>query len=176
MEGTKSVAKGLAALRVVLGIGFLYAGLEKVLDFGGTGQPWTAAGFLGHATGGSLPYMADPKAIINPTHDVWVSLSTNPAAMDAINFLVQFGEIAIGLALILGFATRFTGVMAALMMGLFYVASWNFSLGPITEQFIYGAVALFLAYARAGDVYGLDGLIERTAFVKRTPVVAALLH
>ena len=36
----------------------------------------------------------------------------------------------------------------------------NFSLGPISEQFIYGAVALFLAYARAGDAYGLDALVE----------------
>ena len=176
MEGTKNTAKGLAALRVVLGFGFLYAGLEKVLDFGGTGQPWTAAGFLGHATGGALPQMADPKAIVNPTHDIWVSLAGNAGAVDVINVLVQFGEIAIGAALILGFATRFAGVMAALMMGFFYVASWNFALGPITEQFVYGAVALFLAYARAGDAYGLDALIEKTTFVKRSPAVAAFLH
>ncbi len=176
MDGKKDISKGLATLRVILGFGFLYAGVEKVLDFGGTGQPWTAAGFLGHATGGSLPYMADPKAIVNPTHDFWVGLASNPGAVGAINFLVQFGEIAIGVALILGLATRFAGVMAALMMGLFYVASWNFSLGPISEQFIFGALALFLAYARAGDAYGLDALLERTMLVKRTPAVAAFLH
>ena len=175
MEGTKDISKGLAALRVILGIGFLYAGLEKVLDFGHTGA-FTAAGYLGHATGGSLPYMADPKAIVNPTHDFWVSLASNAAAVSTINVLVQFGELAIGVALVLGLATRFAGVMAALMMALFYVASWNFSLGPISEQFIYGAVALFLAYARAGDAYGLDALIEKTTFVKRSPAVAAFLH
>lgn len=30
-------AKGLAALRILLGAGFLYAGLDKVFDFAGSG-------------------------------------------------------------------------------------------------------------------------------------------
>lgn len=176
MEGTRDLSKGLATLRVILGIGFLYAGLEKLLDFAGTGAPWSAVGFLKFGTGGALPQMADAKAIVNPTHDLWIAIAGNATAVQTVDFLVLFGELAIGTALILGFATRFAGLMAALMMGLFYVASWSFAFGPITEQFMYGAVALFLVYARAGDAYGLDAVLERTSFVKRTPAVAAFLH
>ena len=109
-------AKGLAALRVVLGAGFLYAGLEKVFDFAGSGTPFTAAGFLKFGTAGTLPGSAE-DAIVNPTHDFWVSVAANAAIVDTLNMLVVFGEVAIGIALILGFATRFAGVMGAIMMG-----------------------------------------------------------
>jgi thiosulfate dehydrogenase [quinone] large subunit len=175
MNGTQTVAKGLAALRIVLGAGFLYAGLEKLLNFAGDEKGWSAFGFLKFATGGTLPYMSDPKAIVNPTHEFWVSLTTNGTLVSTLNFLVVFGEIAIGIALILGLATRFAAISAVLMMGLFYVASWSFEFGPISEQFLYGAVAAFLAYARAGEVYGLDAIIERTAIVKRTPQLRYVL-
>jgi thiosulfate dehydrogenase [quinone] large subunit len=175
MNGTQSIAKGLAALRIVLGTGFLYAGLEKVLNFAGDEKGWSAFGFLKFGTGGSLPYMSDPKAIVNPTHDFWLSLTTNGTVMSTINFLVVFGEVAIGIALILGLATRFAGVAAVLMMGLFYVASWSFEFGPISEQFLYGTVAAFLVYARAGEVFGLDAIIERTEIVKRTPQLRYVL-
>ena len=49
------------------------------------------------------------------------------------NTLVVFGEVAIGIALILGFATRFAGVMGAILMGLISIAAWNFGFGPINE-------------------------------------------
>ncbi len=35
METTRNIGKGLAALRIALGAGFLFAGLEKVLHFDG---------------------------------------------------------------------------------------------------------------------------------------------
>jgi len=106
---------------------------------------------------------------VNPTHDIWVALAGNPSLMSVVNFLVVFGEIAIGVALILGLATRFAGIAGALMMGLFWVASWDFAHGLVNEQFLYGIVAAFVAYAAAGEAYGLDAIIERTKIVKRTP-------
>ncbi len=105
-------AKGLAALRILLGAGFLYAGLEKVFDFAGSGKAFTAAGFLKFGTNGSLPG-SDPKAIVNPTHDLWVSIAGNPGLINVINSLVVIGEVAIGVALIVGIATRFASVIGA---------------------------------------------------------------
>ena len=68
-------AKGLAALRVVLGSGFLYAGLEKIFDFAGSGKPFSAAGFLRFGTTGTLPGSApgrhrqpDPRPLGLPGH------------------------------------------------------------------------------------------------------------
>ena len=170
---TPTKAKAIAGLRIVLGLGFLYAGLEKVLQFAGAGA-FNAAGFLTHATGGALPGSA-ATAIVNPTHDFWVNLAGNAAAVSAINVLVQAGEIGIGIALILGFATRFASICAVLMMVLFYVANWSFATGPFNEQFMYGAVALFLGLVGAGEYYGVDELIEKSSWVSRTPALRYVL-
>ena len=166
--------KGLAALRILLGAGFLYAGLEKVFDFAGSGKPFTAAGFLQFGTGGTLPG-SDPKAIVNPTHDLWVSLAGNPGLVSLVNFLVVAGELAIGVALIIGFATRFSGVMGAILMGFITVAAWNFAFGPVNETVLYAAVALYLAYTQAGLAYGVDALIEKTTIVTHRPALHYLL-
>ena len=166
METTK-FAKGLAALRIALGAGFLYAGVDKVVHFGG-GAAFDATGFLKFATGGTAPGAAE-DAIVNPTNGFWVSLAGNADLMTIVNFLVVFGEIAIGVALILGVATRFAGIAGTLMMALFYVASWDFAHGLVNEQFLYGIVSAFVAYAAAGEAYGLDALIDRTKPVIEHP-------
>ena len=167
-------AKGLAALRVFLGAGFLYAGLEKVFDFAGSGKPFTSAGFLQFGTAGTLPG-SDPKAIVNPTHDLWVSLATNAQLIGFIDGLVLVGELAIGAALILGLATRFAGVMGAILMGFITVAAWSFAFGPVNETMLYAAVALYLAYAEAGLAYGLDAIIEKSEVVVHRPALHYLL-
>ena len=170
---TTNKARAIAGLRIILGAGFLYAGLEKVLQLAGTGA-FNAAGFLSHATGGALPGSA-ATAIVNPTHDFWVGLAGNAGAVSAINMLVQAGELAIGIALILGLATRLAGVLGAVMMGLIFVANWSFATGPFNEQLMYGVVALALAIVGAGEYYGLDALIEKTSWVEHTPALRYVL-
>ncbi len=166
MNGT--YGKAAAIMRIALGFGFLYAGLEKVLQLSG-GGPFSAAGFLKFATLGALPG-SNPKVVVNPTHDLWVSLAGNGTLMPIINFLVQFGEIAIGIALILGLATRFAGIMGALLTGLFFVASWSFATGVINEDFLYMALSAYLAVIGAGAVWGLDGYLARTQLLAKTPL------
>ncbi len=174
METTRNIGKGLAALRIALGAGFLFAGLEKVLHFDGSTKPFDATGFLKFATTGAIPG-SDPKAVVNPTHDFWVSLAGNAQLMSVVNTLVVFGEVAIGVALILGLATRFAGVAATLMMALFWIANYSFANGPFNEQWMYGIVAAFLAYAGAGEYYGLDAIIEKTEAIRRTPALRYVL-
>ena len=167
-------SKALASLRVFLGAAFLFAGLEKIFDFAGSGKAFSAVGFLKFATGGTLPG-SDPKAIVNPTHDLWVSLAGNGQLMPIVNWLVVVGETAIGIALILGLATRFSGILGAVMMGLITVAAWSFANGPFNATVLYAAVALYLAAANAGHAYGLDGLMDKTEIVTRTPVLRYLV-
>ena len=166
--------KALAALRIFLGAAFLYAGLEKIFDFAGSGKAFTAAGFLKFGTAGTLPGSAD-GAIVNPTHDLWVSLAGNAQLIPVLNWLVVAGETAIGIALILGIATRFAGVMGAILMAFITVAAWSFAFGPVNETMLYAVVALYLAAANAGHVYGLDGVIDKTEVVTRTPVLRYLV-
>jgi thiosulfate dehydrogenase (quinone) large subunit len=166
MNGT--YGKATAIVRIALGFGFLYAGLEKILQIGG-GGPFNAAGFLKFATLGALPG-SDPKVVVNPTHDLWVSLAGNGTIMPLINFLVQFGELAIGICLILGLATRFSGIMGALLTGLFFVASWSFATGVVNEDFLYAILSGYLAVVGAGAVWGLDGYLARTQLLAKTPL------
>lgn len=176
MEDVKGsgFGKGIAMLRVAVGAGFLFAGLDKALDFAGSGKAFSAAGFLKGATGGAW-LASDPTTVVNPTHDFWVGLAANGTLMSIINFMVVFGEVAIGVALILGLATRFAGVAGALMMTLFFVANWSFANGPFNEQFMYGISALALAIMGAGEYYGVDAMLERTAFVRHMPKLRYVL-
>lgn len=161
---------GVALLRIVVGIIFLWAGLEKIANGGDKG--WTAAGFLGHATGGTLswPFITGTPAegaIYNPTHDFWVQLAQNATAMTAINSLVVFGEVAIGAALILGIFTRWTAICGVLMMLLFFVAAWDFENGVVNEHLTYAVVVFILGYLGAGNYLGLDGWLRQQDFFRR---------
>lgn len=157
-------ALAVAIGRIVIGIIFLWAGLEKIIGEGlGT---WSAKGFLEFATGGSLgwPFVTGEVAegtVFNPTHDFWVGLAGNETAMTVIGFLVPLGQLGIGIALILGLLTRFGGAMGALMMLFFFVAAWDFQFGIVNQHLTYAVVTLGLGIVGAGNYYGLDGLLGK---------------
>jgi uncharacterized membrane protein YphA (DoxX/SURF4 family) len=75
--------------RVVIGVIFLWAGLEKVI--GGAGE-WSAKGFLAFGTSGTLgwPFVTEVAegTVFNPTHDFWVGLFAS--AMGALMMLFFF--------------------------------------------------------------------------------------
>lgn len=174
---TRARVRGLVVLRVVLGFGFFYGGLEKLLNFAGDEKPWSAVGFLKFATGGTVPNMTgltDPMSH-NPTQGFWTSLAANPSLLGVVDFLVVFGELAIGIALILGIATRSAGALGAVMMFLFWIAAWDFQYGIVNQQFVYMILSAFLAYASAGRVVGLDGLLEKSEFARRTPALRLVI-
>jgi len=67
----------VAALRIVVGVIFLWAGLEKLIGAGSSGS--SAAGFLQFGTGGSMgwPFVTGEVAegtIFNPTQGIWAAL------------------------------------------------------------------------------------------------------
>lgn len=157
-------ALGVAVLRIAVGIVFLWAGLEKFLGAGAKG--WTALGFLKFGTAGTLswPFVSGEPAkdaVFNPTHDFWVGLAGNSGVMTAIDTLVVFGECAIGIALILGLATRFASAMGTLMMLLFFLAAWDFAYGIVNQHLTYAVVTAFLGYIGAGNYFGLDASVAR---------------
>ncbi len=158
-------ALAIAFGRIVVGIIFLWAGLEKILGEGlGT---WTAAGFLKGSSGTlGWPFVTGDVAegtVFNPTHDFWVSLAGNSAAMSVIDYLVPLGEVAIGIALVLGLLTRFSAAMGALMMLIFFVAAWNFAFGIVNQQLAYAVLTAGLGVVGAGNYYGLDAVVGRGA-------------
>lgn len=147
--------------RIVIGIIFLWAGLEKAIG-AGLGV-WNADGFLQFGTGGSLgwPFVTGDVAegtVFNPTHDFWAGL-VGTSASDVIKYLVPLGQIGIGVSLILGLFTRFGAAMGTLMMLFFFVAAWDFQFGIVNQHLTYAVVTFGLAVIGAGNYYGLDTIV-----------------
>jgi thiosulfate dehydrogenase [quinone] large subunit len=155
----------VAVGRIVIGVIFLWAGLEKLLGSGPDG--FSAAGFLQFGTSGTLgwPFVSGDVAegaVFNPTHDFWVSLGGNNGLMPIVNFLVMFGQISIGISLILGIFTRFAAAMGALMMIFFFFAAWDFEFGIVNQHLTYAVVTFGLAVVGAGNYLGFDAAVGQS--------------
>lgn len=152
--------RGVALLRIVVGIIFLWAGLEKLL----APEPFDAGGFLRFATAGTLgwPFVVGEAAdgtVFNPTQGLWLALAENPTAMAIVNVLVPWGQLGIGLSLILGLMTRFGALMGFLMMVFFFFAAWDFAFGVVNQHLAYALICLTIAGLGAGRFYGLDEVL-----------------
>ena len=167
---TGSRAFGILALRLLTGFVFLYAGIEKLIG----AEKFSAAGFLQFATGGTAAGAAE-GAIVNPTHGFWVDLAANGTLMPIVDFMVPWGQLLIGVALILGLATRFAAVMGFLMMAFITIAAWDFLHGPVNYTGFLAIVTLFVGVLRAGEVFGIDAIVDEQPIVKRTPVLRYVL-
>jgi thiosulfate dehydrogenase (quinone) large subunit len=153
------IRAAVALGRIIIGIIFLWAGLEKFI---GTTGGFSAVGFLAHGTAGTLgwPFVGpDAQGPFNPTQGFWVDLSKNSGMMSVVNFLVVFGELGIGVSLILGLLTRFGAAMGTLMMLLFFVAAWDWAFGIVNQHLTYAVVTFGLAIVGAGNFFGLDAIV-----------------
>jgi thiosulfate dehydrogenase [quinone] large subunit len=155
---------GIALLRVLVGVIFLWAGLEKLLGSGAEG--FSAAGFLKFGTAGTLgwPFVTGEIAegtVFNPTHDFWVGIAGNAALMGIINVLVPIGQVGIGLSLITGLFTRFGAAMGTLMMVIFFFAAWDFAYGIVNQHLTYALICATITGLGAGRYYGLDAVLAR---------------
>ncbi|QLD86239.1 DoxX family protein [Natronomonas halophila] len=152
------------ALRLVIGFAFLYSGVEKIL--GG----FSAQGYLGNvaATNG------------NPLEGMFLWMSQTPWFVEFVNVAVPFGEVAIGLGLIVGLLTRLAAFFGAFMMLMFYFGNWDMAHGPINSDFMYMLVFLSVAAFGAGRILGLDAYVEQyeidgQPIVEKYPVLDYLL-
>ncbi len=156
-------AAAIAVGRVVIGIIYVWAGLEKLTQGDGKGGAFDASGFLKLGTNGTLgwPFVTGTPAegtVFNPTHDFWVSLAGS-GLMPLVNALVVVGEIGIGIALIVGLFTRFAAGAGTLMMIFFFFAAWDFAYGIVNQHLTYAVVTFGLGVVGAGNYYGVDAAI-----------------
>jgi len=149
------------AARLWLGYEWLNAGIEKV--FGEGNAVWigpkagaAVAGFLkGAIAKSALAPGFDPIKTPHPAVNEWYAyLAQNVFLPNAalFSYLVAFGEVAIGVALILGVLTRFSAVMSVLL-GLSLLMAGATSTLP---QMLAISVALATAGGLAIGYYGVD--------------------
>lgn len=98
------------ALWLMMGYAFLYAGATKLL----AAEPFDAQGYLLGAVPQASPFV-----------ELYTAMGQTPWFIEFVNVAVPWGQVAIGLALLLGTLTRFGAFWGAFMMALFYFGNWE---------------------------------------------------
>jgi len=136
----------ILALRLMMGIAFLQSGLNKVLS-----GSFSAAGYLQNA----------PPANGSPVAELFVAMGETGWFVAFVNVAVPWGEVLIGLGLLVGGLTRLAAFWGAFLMLLFYLGNWEITHGYINGDFAYMLVFLSVAAFGAGRILGLDASIEQ---------------
>lgn len=134
------------ALRLLFGYAFLYAGVAKVLESG-----WTAQGYLTNVA----------AANGNPLEWLFAWMAATPWFIAFVDIAVPWGELLIGLGLIVGALTRLAAFFGAFLMLLFYFGNWSIEHGVVNSDLAYVLVFLAIAAFGAGRILGLDAYIEQ---------------
>lgn len=143
--------------RLALGFLFLWGGYQKILtEMSGK---MATAGFLSGSSVAGSPF----AGFFNSLAGNW-----------AVEYLVVYGELLIGISLIFGLATRIGAISGALQMLLFTIAMWPIAdtagANPIVDyRVIYGLLFVMFFSLTPGRFLGVDGLLEKTKLVKDHP-------
>ena len=150
----------ITILRVAIGWHFIYEGLSKILQ-----GNWTASSFLLNTSGFLSGF--------------YHALASAPAILKVTDILNMYGLFFIGLALFIGFFSRFASLAGALLLILYYFAYPPFGnplisasdghLFIVDKLFIEAAALLFLAFYHENG-YSIDTFIEIFRNRKRTTV------
>ncbi len=162
----------LAVLRIVMGLTFLWAFLDKVFGLGystSSAQAWISGGsptkgFLGHVRVGPM----------QSTLRDW-------AGAGWADWLFMLALLGLGVALLLGVALRPAAVAGTVLLALMWIAEWplaqSTSAGTATSStnplidyhLVYLVVLIVLAAFAAGDTWGLGRRWAKLDLVRRTP-------
>jgi thiosulfate dehydrogenase [quinone] large subunit len=148
----------IAILRIITGWWFFHAGITKIIESG-------------------LSYTAGPAYLTGMTG---TPLGPIPVWMgNNLAWLIEPGvplfETLIGLALIAGAVTRLAAFGGVIFMTLFWIGNAGYGHGLVTGDFMGLLLFMTVMILAAGRYYGLDALIEKTAFVKRHPKLRYIL-
>ena len=147
-------------LRVWLGWQWLYAGFEKIIDPKGI---WVG-GAAGTALTGFLKGAIAKSSGAKPSVQGWYgSFLTNVALPNAkvFSYIVSFGELLVGISLILGLFTV-VGLLAGGFMNLNYMLAGTTSTNPI----LYTVTFILLVVGAGAYAIGLDRFA--LPFIKKT--------
>ncbi|MFC1766400.1 DoxX family membrane protein [Planctomycetota bacterium] len=143
----------LTVIRILVGWHFLYEGLAKIFA-----SHWTSAGYL----------MQSHWFLSDLFH--WIA--GNPAALRIVDLFNMWGQVLIGLALLLGILTRFTSILGASLILLYYIANPPLTgfMGETTGEGHYLIVnknliemllLILFACVPCHRTYGIDRWIQR---------------
>lgn len=136
----------MVMLRVSVGIMFVIAGYGKAARGAGFGDGMV--GFLNGQQNMFGFYRGFVESVVIPNKVLF-------------GYLVAYGELIGGVALILGLFTRWTSLAVALMVANFWFAKGAAFWSPSNHDSLYILIALALVFTRSGETFGLDGVLAR---------------
>lgn len=164
-------------LRLSIGWVFLWAFLDKLLALGFASGRNPETGVVdrfgdtawiygGSPTDGFLEFGLHTKA---PFTDFYSGLVGSPV----IEWIYMLSMAAIGIALILGVATRLAAGAGIVWMAMFYtaVAIWPENNPFMDDHLVYAIVLAGIAYVGAGRYLGLGRRWERLGFVQKHAIL-----
>lgn len=107
-------------------------------------------------------------------HDLF-AVFTTPTMAPITTFLVGYGHLLIGLSLVSGLMVRVSASLGILLMLTYWLAHMDFPFIENKNNFlvdyhiVYAGVLGFLIAKRAGQVWGLDGLVQRLSLFEQHP-------
>lgn len=140
-------------LRICLGWLFFYSGITKVLN-----PDWSAAGYLQGAK------------TLAPIYQ-WL---LQPDILPVVNFLNEWGQLVLGIALLLGVFVRLGGILGIALMLLYYLPVLEFPyIGKnafiVDEHIVYAVALLLLAAFQAGRIWGLENWCSQLPICSKYP-------
>jgi thiosulfate dehydrogenase [quinone] large subunit len=186
---TKGLQRVFALLRFAMGWTFLWAFLDKAFALGfSTGRAVddvtgaTSINFFGDSawihgaspTAGVLGFaMKGPFAHFYQTITGFQMTNAGPVSAAWVDWVYMLSMLVIGGALILGIGVRLASIGGILWMAIFYTATaiWPEHNVFLDEHIVDALVLTALVLANAGRYYGLGKMWQRTALVKRYPIL-----
>lgn len=160
----------VAVVRIVTGLVFLWAFLDKTFGFG-----YATPGERAWINGGS-----PTKGFLgNLDHGPFAAMFRGWAGAGWADWLFMLGLAGVGIALVLGVGLRIAAVSGTLMMLLMWAAEWpldrftdagapTMSTNPIIDYHIlYALVMIWLAIVAAGNTWGLGRTWANLDLVKK---------
>ena len=142
----------IVLLRVYTGVFFVYHGFGKLRsdDFASR-----MANFLTNSLEATFSfYRPFVESVILPSKEIFA-------------VLVAWGELAIGLALIVGLATRYAAFIGAFMVLNFWFAKGLGVFAGANHDVVWFVILIVLGFIPAGKIAGLDdGLSDRLPFLR----------
>jgi len=133
----------IALLRISVGIMFLIACYPKIIA--GADWPGRMLGFLKFQADKSYPFYRDAlETLVIPNAEVFA-------------YLVAYGELAVGISLVFGIATRLGTGAGLFMVTNFLLAKGGAFWVPSANDPMYILALITLLFSNAGLVLGFDG-------------------
>ena len=136
-------------MRIAIGWHFLYEGLIRLVD-----SKWSAAPYLESSTGPAAMWFKD--------------MAADQAVLSTVNQLNIWGLIAIGVCLMLGFASRLSALSGILLLALYYLCHLPFGpqrFGVVEDHFmivnrnLVELLALCVVLLYPASRLGFDGIL-----------------